>query len=77
MIIAVFPKEPIDFGALDGKAVHALFFLFSSQDKKHLQLLAKIAHLSANPEALQFLQSKPDKEALMTFIRSWEGTISN
>lgn len=77
MIIALFPKEPIDFGALGGEPVHTLFFLFSSQDKKHLQLLAKIAHLSANAEALTFLRSRPDKEGLMSFIRSWEGTISS
>lgn len=77
MIIAIFPKEPVDFGGLGGEPVHTLFFLFSSQDKKHLQLLAKIAHLSANEEVLTFLQSKPDKEGLMSFIRSWEGTISS
>lgn len=76
MVIAVFPEVPVDFGALDGESVHSLFFIFSSQDKKHLQLLAKIAHLSASEEAVNFLRSRPEKEALMTFIRSWESTIN-
>lgn len=75
MVIALFPKNPVDFGALDGELVHSLFFLFSSQDKRHLHLLAKIAHLSADPDACQLLRSKPEKETLMSFIRSWESGI--
>lgn len=76
MIIALFPENPIDFGALDGEPVHSLFFLFSSQDKRHLHLLAKIAHLAAYSEASDLLRSHPEKETLMSFIRSWEGTIN-
>ncbi len=76
MVIALFPETPVDFGALDGEPVHSLFFLFSSQDKKHLHLLAKIAHLSAYPEATELLRSGPEKETLMSFIRSWESTIN-
>jgi len=76
MVIALFPETPIDFGSLDGEPVHSLFFLFSSQDKRHLHLLAKIAHLSAGTEALELLRSRPDKETLMSFVRSWEGAIN-
>lgn len=76
MVIALFPENPIDFGALDGEPVHSLFFLFSSQDKRHLHLLAKIAHLSADPVASKLLRSHPEKETLMSFIRSWESSIN-
>jgi PTS system nitrogen regulatory IIA component len=74
-VFVVYPKEPIEYGALDGKSVHALFFLFASNDKGHLQLLAKLAHLGSNPKALELLYSKPNKKELLDFIRSWEGGI--
>jgi nitrogen PTS system EIIA component len=75
MVFVVYPKDPIEYGALDGKAVHVLFFLFASNDKGHLQLLAKLAHLGSHPVAHEFLFAKPDKKLLLDFIRSWEGHV--
>ena len=71
----VFPKNPLEYGALDGKPVHTLFFLFSSADKRHLHLLAKLAHLASDRDAMQLLCTKPDKKKLLEFIRDWEGKI--
>jgi nitrogen PTS system EIIA component len=76
-IILVFPEKPIDFGALDEQPVYALFFLFSSQDKRHLHLLAKIAHFSNDQKALSFLAKKPDKESLLAFVKEWEGHVKS
>jgi nitrogen PTS system EIIA component len=75
MVFVVYPKDPLEFGALDGKPVHTLFFLFAGNDKGHLQLLAKLAHLSSNPRVLDFLSTKPDKKSLLDFVRSWEGQV--
>ena len=75
-VIVVILDEPIDYGALDGKPVHTLFFLFACEDKRHLHLLAKIAHLSSQPQTLQFLQSQPNKNQLLSFIRDWEIQLS-
>ena len=72
VIIVVFPKEPIDWEALDGNPVHTLFFLFASDDKHHLHLLAKLAHLSSNEEALELLASKPSKQEFLDYLRKWE-----
>lgn len=72
VVAVVFPKKPIDYGALDGKPVHTLFFLFASEDKTHLHLLAKIAHLSSQRESLDFLALHPAQEDLLTFLKSWE-----
>lgn len=74
-VIVLFLEKAIDFGAFDGQPVHTLFLLFSTQDKRHLHLLSKIAHLSSYPEALSLLQSKPEKDALLAFIKSWESEI--
>jgi PTS system nitrogen regulatory IIA component len=76
-IVVVFPYEPIEYGALDGKPVHTLFFLFSSADKRHLHLLAKLAHLSSNQEALQLLQTRPTRDRLLEYIRDWESKLKS
>ena len=72
LVTVVFPEKPIEYGALDGKPVHTLFFLFAQKDKIHLHLLAKIAHLSSNPEALALLKARPEKSKLLEFVRNFE-----
>lgn len=74
-VAVVFPEQAVDYGALDGKPVHTLFFLFACDDKRHLHLLAKIAHLCNQPAALQLLASKPNKETLLAYIKNWESAI--
>lgn len=76
VIVVVFPKEPIVYGALDGLLVHTLFFLFACEDKRHLNLLAKLAHLASQSSSLKMLASKPDKSALLSYIKDWEASIS-
>jgi len=76
IVTVVFPQHPIEYGALDGKPVHTLFFLFASEDKRHLHLLAKIAHLCSQPETITFLQSRPSKEALLEHIKNWETPLN-
>lgn len=76
VVFPVFPRSPIDYGALDGQPVHSLFFLFASEDKRHLHLLAKIALLCSQPEAIEFLRRQPSKERLLDYIRDWEAAIT-
>ena len=72
IVTVVYPKNPIEYGALDGKKVHTLFFLFACEDKRHLHLLAKLAHLTRVPEALEYLQQKPSQSDLLAYIKEWE-----
>jgi len=51
LIFVVFPKDPIEYGALDGQAVHTLFFLFACSDKAHLHLLSKILIVVIQPSS--------------------------
>lgn len=76
VVVVVFPEQPIDYGALDGKPVHTLFFLFACEDKRHLHLLAKIAHLCSQPAFLELLGAKPSKEVLLSFIKEWESQFA-
>ncbi len=77
VIAVVFPEHPIEYGALDGQPVHTLFFLFACDDKRHLHLLAKLAHLSSKPENLAFLKGHPTKTELLGYIKSWEANIKS
>jgi len=76
IVILVFLEEPIEYGALDAEPVHTLFFLFACEDRRHLHLLAKIAHLSSQRHVREFFQRRPPKEELLAFIKDWEGEIS-
>ncbi|MBI5273910.1 MAG: PTS sugar transporter subunit IIA [Chlamydiales bacterium] len=71
-VIIVFPKNPIDWGALDGMLVHTVFFLFACDDKHHLNLLAKLAHLSSDENIVHFLKNQPDQKMILEYIRGWE-----
>ncbi len=72
VVVAVFPKEPIEWGSLDKEPVHTLFFLFASNDKRHLHLLAKLAHLASHEEALSLFKGRPEKKGLLEMVRDWE-----
>jgi PTS system nitrogen regulatory IIA component len=76
VVAVIYPAKPLDYGALDHLPVHTLFFLFACDDKRHLNLLAKIAHLSSQPKTLEFLKTKPSKEVLLSYIKDWESTLS-
>lgn len=77
VIEVVYPEKPIEYGALDGEPVNVLFFLFASEDRHHLNLLAKLAHLCASEEARSFFRTKPNKEHLLDYIKQWETSLSS
>ncbi len=75
VVVVVFPKTPIDWGALDENPVHTIFFLFACDDKRHLHLLAKLAHLSSNDEALELMRSQPSKKEILDYVKDWESSV--
>jgi PTS system nitrogen regulatory IIA component len=76
LVTVVFPEKPIAYGSLDGKPVHTLFFLFACNDKRHLHLLAKIAHFCNHQETQQFLRMHPQKSNLLDYIKNWESNLA-
>ncbi|MCH9609353.1 MAG: hypothetical protein S4CHLAM45_04940 [Chlamydiales bacterium] len=76
MMVVAYPKQPIDYGSLDSEPVHTLFFLFAQEDRTHLNLLSKIAHLSANEKTRAFYRTRPSKQRLLDFIKHWESALS-
>lgn len=76
-VFVVYPKEPLDYEALDQEKVQVMFFLLACEDKRHLHLLSKIAHLSLDAQSLAFLNLLPDKRALLSYVRDWEGQLKS
>jgi PTS system nitrogen regulatory IIA component len=72
VVSVVYLDKPIDYGALDGEKVKTLFFLFACEDKRHLHLLAKLAHLTRNEDSLNFIHQHPGKAHLLNYIKTWE-----
>jgi PTS system nitrogen regulatory IIA component len=50
MITLCLLAAPIEFGAVDGKPVHALFSMISPSVKTHLHLLSRLAFALSHPE---------------------------
>jgi len=75
IVVVAFPEKPLDYNALDGKPVHTLFFLFACDDRRHLNLLAKVAHFCNLPTTPNFLEERPSKEALLEAIKGWESSV--
>jgi PTS system nitrogen regulatory IIA component len=75
VVTVVFLNKPIEFDALDGEPVHTLFFLLASDDKQHLSLLAKIAHLVKNESMAKMLLKRPSKPELLETIKAFEARL--
>lgn len=76
VVMAVFPKNPIEFGSLDGKPVSTCFFLFASDDRRHLNLLSKIAHFCSQSANRAFLTTQPSKDILLNYVKKWESSLT-
>jgi|JI9StandDraft_1071089.scaffolds.fasta_scaffold09084_3 PTS system nitrogen regulatory IIA component len=74
-VCVVFLEEPLEWGSFDHEKVHTLFFVFACDDKRHLNLLAKIAHFCSEEENLQFLRSRPSKATLLEEIKQFEASV--
>lgn len=76
VVAVVFLQKPINYDALDGEAVHTLFFLLASDDKRHLGLLSKIAHLTHSRTLKERLLQKPTKSELLEIIKELESKLA-
>jgi PTS system nitrogen regulatory IIA component len=75
VLAVVYPEEAIEYDSLDGEPVHTMFFLFACEDRRHLNILAKIAHLVNQTDGTNFLQKKPTKERLLNYVKEMESAL--
>ncbi|MDX9788236.1 MAG: PTS sugar transporter subunit IIA [Desulfobacterales bacterium] len=72
MIATCFLKTPVDFNAVDGKPVFALFVLISQTVQQHLHLLSRLSFCIRNDAFISFLKTRPAPEALFPKITELE-----
>lgn len=64
--------SPVDFAALDGLPVFALFMVLSADARSHLGVLAELAHLSRREDFHELLSKKPPVEKLRSWLEDYE-----
>jgi PTS system nitrogen regulatory IIA component len=64
--------HPVDFGAIDGEPVHALFTVISPTVPAHLRMLAALSYLLQDDELRRLLQGRAPFSAIFDRIRSLE-----
>lgn len=67
--------QPLDFGALDGQKVYALFTLVSSAPRIHLHLLARLSYILRQSSFKKLISGRAPAEAILTEVRRVEASI--
>jgi PTS system nitrogen regulatory IIA component len=70
-----FLETPIDYGALDGKPVYALFLLVSPNVRTHLRILARLAFCLHDPEFKQAVLSQASRETILSALVQTEARL--
>jgi PTS system nitrogen regulatory IIA component len=71
-----FLEKPVDFGALDGKPVFALFALLTPTVRAHLQLLSRVAFLLKEDEFRNVLKRQGSREEILRVVRDLESRLA-
>jgi nitrogen PTS system EIIA component len=70
-----FLETPIDYGALDGEPVYALFLLVSPNVRTHLRILARLSFCLHNPEFKQAVLGQAPRETLLGTLAQTEARL--
>lgn len=74
-VCVAFLDKPINYDSYDKIPVKTLFFLFASDEKKHLNLLSKIANLCNDVKNQEFINSHPSKSEFLDYVKAWEEKV--
>jgi nitrogen PTS system EIIA component len=71
-----FLENPVDFSALDGKPVYALFTLICPTIKSHLHLLSRLAFVLRDPGFKDAVRRRANLEEILAQITRVEGNLN-
>jgi PTS system nitrogen regulatory IIA component len=71
-----FLEQPLQYGALDGKPVQALFTIISPTTRAHLHLLAKLSFILKDPRFRRALRGQDSRQAILALVRKAEGRLA-
>jgi nitrogen PTS system EIIA component len=75
MVSLCFLEKPVEYGALDGKPVYALFVLVSPTVRTHLHLLSRLSYCLREVEFQAMLQRRGLRDELSEAIRKIESSL--
>ena len=67
--------QPVDFGALDGQRVYALFTLVSSAPRIHLHLLARLSYVLRQSSFKTLISGRGSAEDILAEVKRVEASI--
>lgn len=65
-------RRPVDFEAVDGRPVHALFSVVSPNVPSHLRILAQTAFVLRDDELRRLLRERADASSILARVRALE-----
>lgn len=74
-IVTGFPKNPVDYNAIDEQPVFVLFMLLSPRVQVHLQLLSRLSFCLREKEFVDFLRTRPALDSLLYYVESLEAHL--
>jgi PTS system nitrogen regulatory IIA component len=75
MVTLCFLEKAVDFGALDGKPVHALFSLVCPTMRSHLQMLSRLAYALHVEEFKEVVIRQGQREEILEEARRVEASL--
>lgn len=72
LVSLCFLEEAVEYGALDGKPVFALFTIISPTIRSHLFLLARLSYLLRNEQFKELLYSQGNRNKIIEAVRDVE-----
>jgi nitrogen PTS system EIIA component len=72
MVTLFFLERPVDFGAIDGQAVYALFMLISPTVRAHLHLISRLAYTLRDSTFREVIQRQGLREEVLGAAMSVE-----
>jgi nitrogen PTS system EIIA component len=69
-------ESGVPFGESNGVLTDLFFLICSTDDRGHLQLLARLSRLVADAELLAALRAAPDAQAVLKAIKSAEARLT-
>ena len=69
-------RKPIEFGAIDGKPVHALFLVVSPSVPSHLKILAQLGFVLRDPAMRELLARRAPTAEILDRVRHLEQSSS-
>jgi len=75
LVTLCFLEEPVDFGALDGQPVNALFTLISPTVKAHLNLLSRLAHALRDADFRSLIVRQAGRDEILDALKRISGRL--